>query len=130
MIGLDTNIIIRYLTQDDPTQAAIASQFIEGELTEKNRGFITLISLVEITWVLESCYGQKKVELLAVIGSLLTLKQIIIEKTDVVYLALKRYQAGNADFSDSLIAIICEDAGCQRVVSFDKKATTVGMENL
>jgi predicted nucleic-acid-binding protein len=130
MIGLDTNVVIRYLTQDDPKQAAIASRFIESELTEKRRGFITLISLVEITWVLDACYGQKKLELIAIIESLLTLKQIIIEKTEVVHLALQRYQAGNADFSDSLIAIICEESGCQRIVTFDKKAMSIGMEKI
>ncbi|HSC68772.1 MAG TPA: type II toxin-antitoxin system VapC family toxin [Cellvibrio sp.] len=128
MIGLDTNVVIRYLTQDDVKQSAIANRIIEQELNEKNQGYITLISLIEITWVLESCYAQTKDDVINVLDSLLTIKQITIEKTDLVYLALKRFRSGNADFSDALITLVCEHAGCKRVVSFDKKAVTVGME--
>ena len=130
MIGLDTNVVIRYLTQDDPKQSAIANRIIEQELTEKNQGYITLISLIEIACVLESCYEQTKDDLINVLDSLLTIKQISIEKTDLVYLALKRFRTGTADFSDALITLVCEDAGCKRVVSFDKKAVTVGMEKI
>lgn len=130
MIGLDTNVVIRYLTQDDAKQSAIANRIIEQELNEKNQGYITLISLIEITWVLESCYEQTKDDVINVLDSLLTIKQITIEKTDLVYLALKRFRSGNADFSDVLIALVCENAGCKRVVSFDKKAATVGMEKI
>ncbi|MEN0037625.1 MAG: type II toxin-antitoxin system VapC family toxin [Cellvibrio sp.] len=130
MIGLDTNVVIRYLTQDDAKQSAIANRIIEQELNEKNQGYITLISLIEITWVLESCYEQTKDDVINVLDSLLTIKQITIEKTDLVYLALKRFRSGNADFSDALIALVCENAGCKRVVSFDKKAATVGMEKI
>lgn len=130
MIGLDTNVVIRYLTQDDPKQSAIANRIIEQELTEKNQGYITLISLIEITWVLESCYEQTKEELINVLDLLLVIKQISIEKTDLVYLALKRFRTGTADFSDALITLVCEDAGCKRVVSFDKRAVTVGMEKI
>ena len=130
MIGLDTNVVIRYLTQDDQKQSAVANRIIEQELTEKNQGYITLISLIEITWVLESCYEQTKEDIINVLDLLLTIKQISIEKTDLVYLALKRFRTGTADFSDALITLVCEDAGCKRVVSFDKKAVTVGMEKI
>lgn len=130
MIGLDTNVVIRYLTQDDPKQSAIANRIIEQELTEKNQGYITLVSLIEIAWVLESCYEQTKDDLINVLDLLLTIKQISIEKTDLVYLALKRFRTGTADFSDALITLVCEDAGCKRIISFDKKAVTVGMEKI
>jgi predicted nucleic-acid-binding protein len=130
MIGLDTNVVIRYLTQDDQKQSAVANRIIEQELTEKNQGYITLISLIEITWVLESCYEQTKEDIIKVLDLLLTIKQISIEKTDLVYLALKRFRTGTADFSDALITLVCEGAGCKRVVSFDKKAVTVGMEKI
>lgn len=96
----------------------------------KKTGYVTLISLIEITWVLESCYEQTKEDLINMLDLLLTIKQISIEKTDLVYLALKRFRTGTADFSDALITLVCEDAGCKRVVSFDKKAVTVGMENI
>jgi len=130
MIGLDTNVIVRYLTQDDKKQSLVASNFIENNLNEKNMGFITLITLVEVTWVLESCYNQKKADLEAVIESLLTIKQILVESTDVVYLALRKFREGKADFSDALILTVSEEAGCDKIVSFDKKALSIGMEML
>ena len=130
MIGLDTNVVVRYLTQDDPKQSAIANRLIEHELSEKSMGFITHTSLVEIIWVLESCYDQKKEALLTVLDSLLTTKQIMVERADIAYLAVKKYRTGNADFSDALILAICEASGCERTVTFDKKAATIGMEKI
>jgi predicted nucleic-acid-binding protein len=130
MIGLDTNVVIRYLTQDDSKQSAIANRLIESELSDKCLGFITHIVLVEVIWVLESCYDQKKEALVSVIESLLTTKQIIIDRAEVVHLALKRYRAGNADFSDALILAVCDASGCERTATFDKKAATIGMEKI
>ena len=130
MIGLDTNLLIRYLAQDDPRQSAVANRLIETELSEKRVGFITHIVLVEIIWVLESCYNQKKEALVSVIESLLTTKQIIVERAEIVHLALKKYRAGSADFSDALILAVCEASGCERTVTFDKKAAAIGMEKL
>ena len=106
MIGLETNVVIRYLTQDDPVQSPIANEFIENTLNENNLGFISLVSLVEIVWVLDACYSQKKENLTKVIGSLLTIKQLKVESPDLVYLALKRYENGTADLSDAIIALV------------------------
>ncbi len=127
MIGLDTNVLIRYITQDNKKQSAKANTLIEKTLTTKEPGYITLVSVVEIVWVLESCYEQPKGNILDVINALLTTKQIIIERADCVYLAMKRYQAGKADFSDAVISTICESDGCKTVMTFDKKAVSVGM---
>ena len=128
MIGLDTNVIIRYITQDDHGQSAQATQFIETELSDKEPGYITLITLVEVVWVLESCYQQSSDTIIAVIQQLLTTSQLVVEQTDVAYIALKRMSDGDkVDFSDALIAVISEKEGCQKVVTFDKKATKVGM---
>lgn len=130
MIGLDTNVIIRYLTQDDKKQAAKANKLIDNELSSNEPGFITLISLVEVVWVLESCYVQSKDEIIGVLHSLLTTKQLLVEGADMAYLAMKRYAAGKADFSDALIAVISENRGCRSVVTFDKKGKSVGMNVL
>ena len=130
MIGLDTNVVIRYLTQDDPKQTVITNELIEKKLSAQEPGYITLITLVEITWVLESCYGQSKDSILDVIHSLLITKQLVIEQADLVYMAANNYGIGNADFSDSLITVLSKNNGCERVVTFDKKAVSVGMELL
>jgi len=128
MVGLDTNVIVRYITQDDIKQASKASKVIENQLSASDPGFITLITLVEITWVLESCYDQSKTEILNVLQGLLTTKQLIVEKADIAYLAVKRCQASsNADFSDAVITVLSEHEGCSEVLTFDKKAKSVGM---
>ena len=130
MIGLDTNVVIRYLTQDDARQAAKANKLIEQQLSPKSPGFITVITMVEIVWVLESCYRQNRDDISRVLYSLLTTKQLVVECADKVYLALRRYGNAKADLSDALIAIIAEQEGCERVVTFDKQAVNVGMELL
>ena len=130
MIGLDTNVLVRYLTQDDQEQANKANKLIEQQLSVHKPGYITLVTLVEIVWVLESCYGQSKSEILDVLHAVLTTKQLLIEQADIVYLALKRFINGRADFSDALIATLSDNNGCHVVFTFDKKAASVGMELL
>lgn len=130
MIGLDTNVVVRYLTQDDRTQTKAANTLIESELNESNPGYITLITLIEITWVLESCYDQTREDLSRAIQSLLSVKQLLLERADMAYLALKRYNKGNTDFSDALIAVISEDAGCGKLVTLDEKAVNIRVEKL
>jgi predicted nucleic-acid-binding protein len=129
MIGLDTNVVIRYITQDDEAQALKATQVIENEISSKNPGFITLITLIEIAWVLESCYSQNKEDILNVLLGLLTTKQFLVERADLAYLALKRCQdSPKSDFSDALICVTAEQEGCSDVLTFDKKAKSVGMK--
>lgn len=128
MIGLDTNVMVRYITQDDFKQALKASKIIETQLSPSNPGFITLITLIEVAWVLESCYDQSKQEILSVIHGLLTTKQLIVERADVAYLSMKRCLASpTADFSDALIVVLSEQEGCNQILTFDKKAQSVGM---
>lgn len=130
MIGLDTNVLVRYLTQDDKKQSGKANALIENELTAQIPGYVTLVTLVEVVWVLESCYDQSKESILDVLHALLTTRQLVVEKADNVYMAMKRFSSGNADFSDVLITILSEQEGCSRVVTFDKRAVNVGMELL
>lgn len=130
MIGLDTNIVVRYLAQDDVQQCKKVNRLIENELNSERKGYISLITLVEVVWVLETCYDQKKAELIAVIEGLLATKQFSIQRADIAYLALKAYRNGSGDFSDALIVAIALDAGCEKVLTFDKKAISLGMELL
>lgn len=127
MIALDTNVIVRYITQDDSKQAAKANKLIEKSLSVRKPGYITLVTLVEIVWVLDSCYEQPKRSILNVIFALLTTRQLVVERADSVYIAMKRYGSGKADFSDAVISVIAENDGCDSIVTFDKKAVSVGM---
>ena len=80
MIGLDTNVLVRYVTQDDPVQSAKASNLIES-LTVVSPGFVSLVSVVELVWVLQSCYQCTKTQLVAVLETLLRTRELIIEVT-------------------------------------------------
>lgn len=130
MIGLDTNVVIRYLMQDEPQQAARASAFIEQHLSRENPGYISLIVLVEIAWVLRSCYGIDREKISRTFRALLEARQIWLERADLVVRALRRYSDTVADFSDALIVEMAGDQGCSETVSFDRKASSLGMRML
>lgn len=130
MIGLGANVVVRYLTQDDPVQSEKANHIIDTQLSANSCGFISMICLIEVVWVLESCYEQGKEDVVRVVSALLNTKQLLVEHADLVYIALKRFQAANGDFSDALIVAVSEDVGCSKVFTFDKKAKSVGMSLL
>lgn len=130
MIGLDTNVVVRYLVQDDPQQAGRATAFIERELSADNPGFISLVVLTEIAWVLRSCYGIDRENISRTFRALLEARQLWVERTDLVVRALRRYAENTADFSDALIVELARDQGCDEIVSFDRKANAVGMRLL
>jgi predicted nucleic-acid-binding protein len=128
MIGIDTNVLVRYLVQDDKVQSLQASKLIENVISVDEPGFITLITLVEVVWVLNSCYGVNKTQLCSMIKMVLETKQLLIEQAESCYRALRVFESSNGDFSDALIATISKDAGCSETVTFDKKAQSVGMK--
>ena len=130
MIGLDTNVMVRYLVQDHPEQSAQATRLIETELSPDCPGFVSLVCLVEIVWVLERCYDQSKAQLLDVIERMLEVRQLVVERPDQVVLARHRFSEGVAGFSDALILTLAEEAGCETTYSFDKKAIRSGMSDL
>jgi predicted nucleic-acid-binding protein len=127
MIGLDSNILVRYLTQDDPVQAARATRLIERQLTEKQPGFITLVVLVEVWWVLKRLYRATAPELRLTVQDLLDTRQFVVEQRSAVMQALKRLDASSGDIADTLIVELSLTAGCERVVTFDKDAVRTGM---
>lgn len=130
MIGLDTNVLVRYLTQDEPAQAARATRLIERQLSDSNPGYIGLIVLVETAWVLQSLYRATPEELRATIADLLDSRQLVVEQRAVVAQALDASAKTKADFPDALIARCATAAGCEKIVSFDKQAVRAGMQLL
>jgi len=79
MIGLDTNILVRYLTQDDPLQSARASEILERRLTLKNPGYVSVVAMVETVWVLDRAYGLTAQEIAAVVERMLQVEVLLIE---------------------------------------------------
>ena len=121
MIGLDTNVVIRYLVQDDAAQARKANQLLES-LTPDSPGFINLTALCEIAWVLKRNYRLSKSALVEIIEGLLTTKQIVVEDVAAAWKALRAYEANSADFSDAVINYANLAYGCDQTVTFDKQA--------
>lgn len=125
MIGLDTNVLVRYLAQDEPRQAARATRLIEEELSVTEPGFISLVVLVEVYWVLKRLYSASAEELLATVEDLLNTPRFYLDRRDVVAATVQFIKAGKgakAGFADALIAQLAAAQGCSRTVSFDKAA--------
>lgn len=124
MIGIDTNVIIRYIVQDDPAQSLLATKFIETKCTSKSPGYINIIVLCEIVWVLKRAYNYDKQVIVEVLSKLLSLKEIVVERSAEVSIALKEFKSGNADFVDYLIGVVNNQKGCDLTYTLDKKAAT------
>jgi predicted nucleic-acid-binding protein len=122
MTGLDTNILVRFLTQDDAAQCAIANRIMERDLTRESPGFINVITLVETAWVLESQYGLSRAELAAILEGLIRLDNVVVQHRGHAMRAIDELRIGRADFSDVLIGALCEDAGCTSTITFDRRA--------
>ena len=121
MTGLDTNVLVRYIMQDDARQSARATRVVES-LTADAPGFVALVSVVELAWVLTSAYTLGKEQLIEAFEALLRTRELVIERAEVVWKALRVYRAENADFADCLIERSAAAAGCIRTLSFDRAA--------
>jgi predicted nucleic-acid-binding protein len=121
MNGLDTNVLVRYITQDDPIQSEQANALFESFSTDSET-YVTVVSLVELVWVLSVYYASSKVEISNVLENLLNTKYIIVQDTAIVWKALRNYKEGKADFPDCLIKHTSFDASCGSVATFDAKA--------
>ena len=124
MIGFDTNVIVRVLTGDDIEQSATA-QRLWRSLTPSAPGFISLIALVETVWVLRQTYRYPRETVLGVIGKLLDAADLVIEQADLVRQAVAVAQEMKCDFPDVLIALSGRQAGCDKTVTFDRRATDI-----
>ena len=130
MIGLDTNVLVRYLVQDDAVQSPKATACIES-FTADRRGYISLTALVELIWVLTSLYDMNKEGLLGVLDNLLRARTLAIEQPNTVWRAVNLYRSARADFEDCLILCSCQAAECDETLTFDATAAkTAGMRLL
>ena len=129
MIGLDTNVVVRYLTHDDPAQTKAAIRVLDS-LSQDSPGFLSLIVIAELVWVLEGSYRFKKNEIERVLDTLLRSKELVIERAEIVFQALRKFSASRADFADCLIERCGHAADCQSTVTFDQNAASAGMKLL
>lgn len=121
MIGLDTNVLMRYLAQDDARQSAQASQLMES-FTTQAPGFVSIVTLVETIWVLQDLYGRNRADVVALLEALLQTEGVIVQMPDLVWQALRGFESSAADFADHLIERMGSAAGCTSTLTFDKAA--------
>lgn len=126
MIGIDTNILVRYLIQEDKEQARKAANIIERQCGKDNPGFVHDIVLCELVWVLVSRYRCSKEMIVSVLEKILTTTQFQVAHRSHVWEALQIFRKSKADFSDCLIGVKNSFSGCRKTMTFDKdlKETT------
>jgi predicted nucleic-acid-binding protein len=122
MLGLDTNVLIRYLTQDDRRQYEKARRLIQREAGKGEPVLVSLLVLLEIEWVLRSRYGLSKAEILAAFSALLEAADLAFEDETSVEYALYSWKDSIADFADCLIEARNRRLGCRATATFDVKA--------
>ena len=125
MIGLDTNILVRYFSQDDPVQSARATEIVEHRLSEANLGFISVVVMVETVWVLDRAYEFGEPDIAAAVERLLQSDVLCIEHEQEVFIAMVNLRNGSGSFSDGLIAALAAKAGCASILTFDRKAPRI-----
>ena len=126
MIGLDTNILVRYLTLDDPVQSRKATEIFERRLTEDEPGFVSIVAMVETVWVLDRAYGFAADEIAAAVERMLQADLLVVENEQEVFTAMTAVKEGQGSFADAVIAALGARAGCSHTLTFDHKAARLG----
>ena len=121
MMGLDTNVLVRYIMQDDARQSMLASRLIES-LTVDEPGFFPLVAVIELVWVLSSSFELARAQVVSALEVLLQTKEIQVERAEVVWRALRIYRDSSADFADCLVERSAAAAGCARTMTLDRGA--------
>ncbi|WP_342270297.1 PIN domain-containing protein [Rickettsia endosymbiont of Orchestes rusci] len=128
MIGIDTNVLVRYLTQDDEKQATIVNivnKVISQYENQAQSIFINNIVICELIWVLERGYKYSKKEITDAVRAILSTTEFVFEQPETLWLSLNDYEKYNADFSDILLGKINKVYGCISTITFDNKAVTL-----
>jgi predicted nucleic-acid-binding protein len=120
MIGLDTNVLVRYLVMDDKKQAAIADRAIQEAVEAGHFLMICGVVLAETVWVLEDVYGFGKSEILSALDRVLSTAEFSIENRDAVRQALEDFRNGSADFADCIIGRTNRNLECENTLTFDR----------
>jgi predicted nucleic-acid-binding protein len=121
MIGLDTNVLIRYIVQDDPDQAGRAARLIEERCSRGEPGFVNHMVLCEIVWVLESVYRLARGEIADILDRMLRVAALEVEDFDLAFAGLRLYRDGVCDLADALIGHTNRQHGCSATATFDRR---------
>jgi predicted nucleic-acid-binding protein len=121
MIGLDTNVLVRYLVQDDIAQSRSAERLID-DLTPDEPGFVSVVALAEVAWVLRAAYRLATDEIIPIVEGMLSAQEFRLESPDAVRQAVRAVRGTSADFADALMGSLGAAAGCQTTYTFDRAA--------
>ena|SRR5215472_10628050 len=122
MIGLDTNVLVRYLTQDHPMQSKRATEIVEHRLSPENPGFLSVIAVAETVGVLDRAYRFSDKDIVAAIERMLQADVLVVENAREVFAAMTALQEGLGSFADALIGALGAKAGCSATLTFDRRA--------
>jgi predicted nucleic-acid-binding protein len=122
LIGIDTNVLARYLLDDDPVWSPVATEFVDTRLTPDRPGYVNIITLVELVWTLRRRPDYDRARLAYIIENLLTSDSIVLAEAAAVERALSAFSTGKAGFADYLIAELNEAAGASPTVTIDRQA--------
>lgn len=130
MRALDTNVLVRYLAQDDPKQSGLATRLLEEQLSPADRGFVSLVVLLETVWVMESRYDADAAMVAHILDDLLQAPTLEVQDAAAARDAVQRYRKGGVDLHDCLIVALAATRKA-RVLTFDAKAAKrLGMDLL
>ncbi|HDR9172953.1 TPA: type II toxin-antitoxin system VapC family toxin [Burkholderia vietnamiensis] len=128
MIGLDTNVLVRYFAQDDEIQSKKATALMES-LSPERPGYVSQVALIEVVWVLGRCYGVEREQMKDIVESMIGTRELVVESADTVRKALRVFASSKADFADCLIERSGHVAECEYTATFDVSASKVaGMQ--
>ncbi|HSW07845.1 PIN domain-containing protein [Aquabacterium sp.] len=130
MPALDTNVLVRYIVQDDSAQLTSARRLIRNCVSEQMTLFVPVTVALELEWVLRSNFGYGKVETIRVLSELLSAAELSFESEQALEVALELYRNTSADFADCLHIALAAQAGEQPLWTFDKAAAKVGGASL
>ena len=122
MIGIDSNILVRYITQDDSKQATRAEKLLTSKCSKDAPGFINRIVLCELAWVLEKAYHYSREQIVNTFEQLFTTTELEIDGGDEAWAALADFKEKNIDFSDAYIGYLNKAVGCEGTYTLDQQA--------
>ncbi len=121
MIGLDTNVLVRHIVQDNQDEARVASRLIASRCSADDPGIVSQVVLCELVWVLDRGYGYDRHTIVAVLRQLLSAEDVLIDRSELAWQALHLYENGKADFADYLIGLSHRDQGARITCTFDRR---------
>lgn len=122
MIGIDTNVLVRYIVRDDEDQFERARTLLENVCSESHPAYINIVVLCELVWVLSASYRTDKEAIIQVLEQLLMTRQVVIQHREIVTAAVDAFRSSRAGFADCVIAQINKSAGCAKTATFDRRS--------